>query len=341
MRYLILLQKVIFFVFLGILLFYSFLTFPCRLLLSSSSTTLSSSPTSLPQEHQISSPTWHNVSVHRGGVVFFSNGVDGRAREAAFSLARRGYHVLLGVRTLQEKASFAYVQQKGVETILFSIEDPSSYQPVIDRLRRIRRDLDRPLAGIVVNLAEEGLNDSCHNSNQDITVKKVDECYRRTVRASLRMLEALWELRRSQSIHEGSSSTASSSSSLPGEVGGKMPWDAQGMRIVLVTNSLGDSVANVLHETVTKLFDRFARAIFLSSDAYDFSVSTIAVSSSNRKREDLDFIPWTLELDGTSASEEPSDTDRVEVSAFLHAFLSHRPFQFYKTSSMVAHEEQT
>lgn len=151
MRYLQLLQKVIFFAFLGIVLFYSFLTFPCRPLLSSSST--SSLPTLLPQEHKLSLPTWHNVSVHRDGVIFFSNGVDGRAREVAFSLARRGYHVLLGVRTIQEKATFAYVQQKGVEIILFSLEDPSSYQPVIDRLRKIRRDLDRPLSGIVVNLA--------------------------------------------------------------------------------------------------------------------------------------------------------------------------------------------
>lgn len=38
-------------------------------------------------------------------------------------------------------------------------------------------------------MLDEGLNDACHNSNQDVTVKKVDECYRRTVRASLRMLE--------------------------------------------------------------------------------------------------------------------------------------------------------
>lgn len=83
------------------------------------------------------------------------------------------------------------------------------------------------------------------------------------------------------------------------------------------------------------------RAVFLSSDAYDFSVSTIALSSSGRKREDVDFIPWALEQDGTNASEEPGDIDRVLASAFLHAFLSSRPFQYYKTSLLVAHEKQT
>lgn len=82
-----------------------------------------------------------------------SNGAAGAARDASFSLAQHGYHVLLGVRNKRERGSFSYVSRKGIELIDFDMEDQGTYPGLVDRLRTIRRDLDRPLIGIVLNTA--------------------------------------------------------------------------------------------------------------------------------------------------------------------------------------------
>ena len=41
----------------------------------------------------------------------------------------------------------------GLEMILFDLTNPSTLVEVIYRLRQIRRDLDRPIVGILINIA--------------------------------------------------------------------------------------------------------------------------------------------------------------------------------------------
>ena len=94
-----------------------------------------------------------NVPVRKDGVIFISDGAKGSSREAAIELAKHGYHVLVGAKTDAEIRSFAFDARKGLELIKFDITNPSTYVTLVYRLRQIRRDLDRPLVGIVLNLA--------------------------------------------------------------------------------------------------------------------------------------------------------------------------------------------
>jgi hypothetical protein len=93
------------------------------------------------------------VVVRRDGVVFVSDGAKGTAREASVELSKLGFHVLVGVKSEEEKRSFAFESRKGLEVILFDIADPTTLVKVVYRLRQLRRDLDRPVVGVVLNLA--------------------------------------------------------------------------------------------------------------------------------------------------------------------------------------------
>ena len=93
------------------------------------------------------------VPVRKDGVIFISDGAKGSAREAAIELAKHGYHVLVGAKSEAEIRSFAFDSRKGLEPILFDITNPSTFVSLIFRLRQIRRELDRPFVGIVLNLA--------------------------------------------------------------------------------------------------------------------------------------------------------------------------------------------
>lgn len=93
------------------------------------------------------------MPVRRDGVVFVSDGSRGGVRDATIELAKLGYHVLVGVKSKEEARSFVYDQRKGLETIQFDIADPVTLASVINRLREIRRDLDRPIVGLIINHA--------------------------------------------------------------------------------------------------------------------------------------------------------------------------------------------
>ena len=97
------------------------------------------------------------VPVRKDGVIFISDGAKGSSREAAIELSKHGYHVLVGCKTDAEIRSFAFDSRKGMEMIKFDISSPETYIPLIYRLRQIRRDLDRHIVGVVLNLAGEVL----------------------------------------------------------------------------------------------------------------------------------------------------------------------------------------
>lgn len=93
------------------------------------------------------------VPVRKDGVIFVSDGAKGSVREASIELAKHGYHVLVGCKSEAEIRSFAFDSRKGLELIKFDIANPATFVTLVYRLRQIRRDLDRPLVGIILNLA--------------------------------------------------------------------------------------------------------------------------------------------------------------------------------------------
>lgn len=109
-------------------------------------------PASAPRS-KLASANHTSFPLRSDGVLFISHASSGPAREAALLLPRFGFHVLIGVKDKAERRSFLYSMRKGVELIDFDMADPSTYPNLIYRLRHIRRDLDRPVVGLVLNLA--------------------------------------------------------------------------------------------------------------------------------------------------------------------------------------------
>lgn len=97
--------------------------------------------------------TFPSVAPNGGGVFFFTDGAKGKARLAALEVARRGGYALVGVQSDTELRSFALDQRKGLEPILFDVSDPAALIPIVHRLRQLQHDLQRPLSGVVINLA--------------------------------------------------------------------------------------------------------------------------------------------------------------------------------------------
>lgn len=101
--------------------------------------------------------TFH-LPPNRDGVIFITSGSSGIAHEAILELTKHGYYVLVGVASNLDRKAFTYVQRKGLELIKFDMMDPTMYPDLVYRLRHIRRDLDRPLSGIIINLSGKLLN---------------------------------------------------------------------------------------------------------------------------------------------------------------------------------------
>lgn len=85
----------------------------------------------------LTNDTW--FPVRRDGVIFITHGMNKVLRETAFALTKQGFQVLLGVKNKAERRSFLYSMQKGLELIDFDIQDPSTYPPLVYRLREMRQ----------------------------------------------------------------------------------------------------------------------------------------------------------------------------------------------------------
>jgi hypothetical protein len=94
-----------------------------------------------------------SIPIRNDGVIFVSDGAKGIAREASLQLASYGFHVLVGVKTNAEVRSFAYESRKGLEPLIFDIQDPTTFVPLIYKLRKIETSLDRKFVGVVINIA--------------------------------------------------------------------------------------------------------------------------------------------------------------------------------------------
>lgn len=91
--------------------------------------------------------------VNKGSTVLITDAAHGFARELALHLAHSGFHVLAGVRTESEARSFIFDSRKGLEPVLFDINEPALIAKVIYRIKQVRLELDRPLSGLILNIA--------------------------------------------------------------------------------------------------------------------------------------------------------------------------------------------
>lgn len=127
--------------------------------------------------------------VRKDGVIFVTDGAKGDSRLASIELAKHGYHVLVGCKTDAEIRSFAFDARKGLELIKFDLVDPSTFVGLIYRLRQIRRDLDRPIVGIILNLAEYLQDYAGEPSTDYLNIITMDRHYKALFKGPVRLLQ--------------------------------------------------------------------------------------------------------------------------------------------------------
>jgi hypothetical protein len=194
------------------------------------------------------SPVLQSYPLRNDGVFFISHASSGPARELALTLSKYGFQVLVGVKNKVEKRSFLYSMKKGIELIEFNLEDPTTYPTLIYRLRYIRRDLDRPLVGVVLNLADEIQLASNLQSNDILDPQYLEERYKAIFKSPSRVLTALLELNKVQCAEHVKQRTilekqeialpltpSSLSSTDANNSKTSFSYNAEGFRIILLT----------------------------------------------------------------------------------------------------------
>eukprot|EP00601_Ochromonadales_sp_CCMP2298_P014186 CAMPEP_0173236996 /NCGR_PEP_ID=MMETSP1142-20121109/11782_1 /TAXON_ID=483371 /ORGANISM="non described non described, Strain CCMP2298" /LENGTH=260 /DNA_ID=CAMNT_0014167591 /DNA_START=142 /DNA_END=921 /DNA_ORIENTATION=- len=139
-----------------------------------------------------------DVPVRRDGVILVTDGAKGHAREVATELAKHGFHVLVGVRSTAELRSFAFEARKGLEPVLFDLTQPATFADIVYRIRQIRRDLDRPLVGVLLNLAAYVEDYDGEENANFLDISFLDRHYKAVFKGPVRLLQALFELLRHQ-----------------------------------------------------------------------------------------------------------------------------------------------
>lgn len=116
--------------------------------------TAKSCPHILSSPYLTSKPLPGIFSTDRTGTILITDAAYGISRTLALRLAGTGLHVLAGVRSEAEARSFIFERRKGLEPIILDVNEPAQISKVLFRIRQIRRDLDRPLMGVVLNIAD-------------------------------------------------------------------------------------------------------------------------------------------------------------------------------------------
>ena len=133
-------------------------------------------------------PPRHPLSVCRGGTVVITDAAQGPAREAALLLADYGLHVLAGVRTESEARSFIYDTRKGLEPIVLDLSQPVQLARLLYRIKQVTRELNRPLMGIMINVAD-AMADSVPDASE-VDLEALDSNYRAVLKGPVRLLQA-------------------------------------------------------------------------------------------------------------------------------------------------------
>lgn len=90
--------------------------------------------------------------IPRAGLAIVTSSGQGYSRDIVYKLANRGLHVLSCVKSKQEERSFAFDKHKGIEAIQASLDKPVDIARLIYRSNEIKRDLNRTLAAVVINV---------------------------------------------------------------------------------------------------------------------------------------------------------------------------------------------
>ena len=160
-----------------------------------------------------------------GGTVLVTDAT-GVGREVCHELARQGIHVLAGVPTEQDKSLFLFDTNKGIEPIVFNLEEPQDIVTVLYRTRELIQQLDRPLTGIVLNtlymdaaggggamsVTRRKVMDSHLKQpvfvggldiHFDLSLTEYDRATRALVRGFVRLIDATVQMWREPTIHPG------------------------------------------------------------------------------------------------------------------------------------------
>lgn len=110
-------------------------------------------PQKIPNYALIITSTKPHFRFAEGSTVFITDASLGIHRELALLLSELGVHVLAGVRSNAEMKSFSFDRHKGIETIIFDVNEPVTFSNVLYRVKQIQKELDRSLRAVVINNA--------------------------------------------------------------------------------------------------------------------------------------------------------------------------------------------
>ncbi len=174
-----------------------------------------------------------DIQTRKDGTVLVTSAASGAIRNAGVELAKHGSHVLFGFQSAdQRKALTAYTGRKGIELIKFDMYDPSTFPDVIYRLRIIKRDLQRPLTGIVINLMDylDHVKDS--RAIDLMEAKEIENVYKHSFSSPMKTVQAFLHLAKHQNEDSEEPDPDSEETT---EVSKDGPWNAGGLRIVVLT----------------------------------------------------------------------------------------------------------
>jgi hypothetical protein len=173
-----------------------------------------------------------DIQTRKDGTILVTSAASRAIRNAGLELAKHGSHVLFGVQSAdQRKALTAYTGRKGIELIKFDMYDPSTFPDVIYRLRIIKRDLQRPLTGVVINLMDylDQVKDS--RAIDLMEAKEIENVYKHSFSSPMKTVQAFLHLAK----HQNEESEGPEPESEETEVAKDGAWNAGGLRIVVLT----------------------------------------------------------------------------------------------------------
>ena len=202
-------------------------------------------------------PRTFHLPVQKDSVLFFTAASSGPAQEAAMQLSSHGYQVVIGTKSADKQAFSYYGLKKGIELIDFDLFDPSTFPDLIYRLRVIERDLKRYTNALVINMIDylEELKKELPGKTQInlLDIKEVDEFYKISMKSPIRILQAMMELARLQTIEKNQRMQSVEKDEIDGfdeddtkPLSSEKGWDAGGFRIVLLIKQFPDAACSSL-----------------------------------------------------------------------------------------------
>ena len=276
--------------------------------------------------------------------------------------------MLVGVKSEDERNTFMYESQKGIETIVFDIADPTTLVQVIYRLRYIAKNMNRDLAGIVINSLEYIRDNRNLMSDEQrlnlVDVEGLDSNYKTLLKGPVRLIQAIIDLIHYQSIEkyvvEGNDNNETIVDHFA--TSNKNTLNLQALRILHLTgieqsedcdyscilqDTLEDIMGEIVHNatlsnfTIANIEENIADIRDGRSDRHGKSPRRRRRRKVRRTKEKRTQDKYSqllslrskeiAELYGMNVSSESKDKHRLKhtVNKMLHFFTSKHPLEFY------------